>query len=207
MKTFFKVWIDPRGVVRSKIGDEHDEQPMAKYIVLTFLLGVLLLTGQNEIQLGRNLGQEILLIVFIALFIGILTLYAMPPLIKLIGRLVSGKGSTEAVRIAIVYTQTIPTIVINALAVIGVATLGSQFIDFRNGFDGTLPALPEPLAVIALLIAILIAVLSIWQIVIALHGFGEALGISALGALLMNIILGFILTGLILLIVPFLLLI
>lgn len=180
---------------------------MAKYIVLTFLLGVLLLTGQNEIQLGSDLGQEILLIVLIALFIGILTLYAMPPLIKLIGRLVSGKGSTEEVRIALVYTHTIPMIVINALAVIGVATLGSQFIDFRNGFDGTLPALSEPLAIIALLIAILIAVLSIWQIVIALHGFGEALGISAWGALLMNIILGFILTGLILLIVPFLLLI
>ncbi|GAF12449.1 hypothetical protein JCM19046_2848 [Bacillus sp. JCM 19046] len=181
MKTFFKVWIDPRGVVRSKIGDEHDEQPMAKYIVLSFLLGVLLLTGQNEIQLGGNLGQEILLIVFIALFIGILSLYAMPPLIKLIGRLVSGKGSTEAVRIAIVYTQTIPMIVINAFAVIGVATLGSQFIDFRNGFDGTLSALSEPLTIIALLVAIVIAGLALWQIVLALHGFGEALHMSAWG--------------------------
>ncbi len=40
MSTFFKVWINPRGVIRNKIEQEAQVQPFGKYLLLAYISGI-----------------------------------------------------------------------------------------------------------------------------------------------------------------------
>ncbi|MFS0784806.1 YIP1 family protein [Shouchella sp. 1P09AA] len=192
MNSFFNVWINPRGVVKRKIEQEAAVQPYGKYLLLAYISGLFSITSSLETEEPMTTTFFILSVFLGAVLTAVLSVFLMPLLFKWFGSWVGGRGALSEVRVAVMYTQVLPQILIGLILLPFIIIIGeSYFLSATSTYTVELSAMQEW----ALLIAALIMItLFIWQFVIMLHGLGEAHGFSAWKSLLVYIIFTAILT-------------
>lgn len=192
MNSFFNVWINPRGVVKTKIEQEAAVQPYGKYLLLAYISGLFSITSSLETEEPMTTTFFILSVFLGAILTAVLSVFLMPLLFKWFGSWIGGKGKLSEVRVAVIYTQVLPQILIGLILLPFIIIIGeSYFLSATSTYTVELSAMQEW----ALLIAALIMItLFIWQFVIMLHGLGEAHGFSAWKSLLVYIIFTAILT-------------
>ncbi|MBG9782384.1 YIP1 family protein [Shouchella lehensis] len=192
MSTFFKVWINPRGVIRNKIEEEATVQPLGKYLLLAYISGVFSIMFSFEMEAPFSATMFSLSVFLGAIVTSVLSVFLMPVLFKWFGSWVGGRGSLAEVRVAVIYTQVLPQIFIGILLLPFILLIGENFfLVYENSLEPQLSGLQNWALLVASLLLIL---LFVWQFIVMLQGLGEAHGFSAWKSLLVYIIFTVLLT-------------
>ncbi|SDC40667.1 YIP1 family protein [Shouchella lonarensis] len=209
MGNWFRVWVQPRQVMKEELARTENET--GKFILIAIIGGFLsLFVGYQH--LGSSM-PTFLFVFLLALggswIVGLLSLYVMSWLYKWIGSWIGGKGTSLDLRKAVVHGNLKPGIIMSVIALPFVFMVGeAYFISTSNEHFRFIEETFTPLQVWATMALGLTQFAGlVWMIVISLHAIGEAHQFSAWKSLLMMVIMVALLVGLaLLLVIPVMLL-
>ncbi|WP_054709755.1 YIP1 family protein [Bacillus sp. JCM 19041] len=201
MKSWFKVWVNPREVTRTEIEKAREYEPVGKFLLIAYLS--VALTLFQQLELAEPTFSFVILISLLGGVIGApLSLYLMPLLLKWVGSWIGGTGSSLDLRVAVVNSSMRTGILAGVISLPFIFMVGEYYFLNAEAINQVDIQLSQ-VQVWALSVLLIIALISnIWIIVLSLHAIGEAHGFSAWKALLVEVIL-FAITVLVILIIAF----
>lgn len=191
MQSLYKVWIDPRGVMRSALEKESARDQTGIFLFIAYISSVLTVFTSFTWQEPISFLVVAIIAVIAGLVVAPLSLYLYPILLKWIGGWLEGKATAFELRVAVLYSSLKPQILISLISLPFIFIIGETFFyeDFgMYSFDQ-----PAMVAWSTSVLLFLNFVLGIWIFVVHLHAVAEVHQFSAWKALLVEVILGLIL--------------
>ncbi|WZY01168.1 YIP1 family protein [Bacillus sp. FSL W7-1360] len=209
MGNWFRVWVQPRQVMKQELARTENET--GKFILIAIVGSFLsiFVQYQHPWESMPTFWFVFLLAFFGSPIVGLLSLYLAPWLNKWVGSWIGGKGTTLGLRKAQVHASLKPGIILSVIALPFVFMIGeAHFISSTNEDFRFIGETFTPLQMWATMAwGLLQFTGGVWVFVLSLHAIGEAHQFSAWKSLLMGVIIVALLVVLaLLLVIPVMLL-